>query len=110
LPERAREAVARRLRGELVQRSFPEDARAAVAAGEPVERLATETLEHAVHSLAADMSPDGVQRVMDLLTFFDLSGLPFPFDAQTAFYRVWQGAAREHTPLLAPLANRFGFE
>jgi len=110
LPERSREAIARTLRGEILQHSFPEDARTAVAAGEPVERVATDTLEGAVRSLAEDVSPGGVQRVMDLLTFFDLLGVPFPFDAQTTFYRVWQGAARKHTTLLAPLANRFGFE
>ena len=64
----------------------------------------------AVRALADDPTPTTIARVLDLLSLFDLLAAPFPFNAQTTFYRVWRAADRDQAERLAPVANRLGFE
>ncbi len=110
LPERIRDSVRRRLRAEILARSFPADARAEIADGEHIERLTPKVLEQAMHTLVEDPTPTATARVLDLLSLFDLLGEPFPFDAQTTFYHVWRAADRDQATRLAPVASRLGFE
>jgi hypothetical protein len=110
LPERQREAVTDRLRRELIERHIPPPLRAAVAVGAvDLAGAAGQTLRAAVSRLEADASPAAVRAVQELADLHELLGVALPFDAQTAFYRIWTGAASEAAVRLAALAWRLGF-
>jgi hypothetical protein len=110
MPESARTPMVRALRAQIIRRAFPDDARAAIVSGRPLDSVARLVFADVVQALALDASVEAVQPVLDLLDLFDLLELPIPFDTQTTFYRVWRATDEERTAALAPVARRLGFE
>lgn len=110
LPNRVRTSITRSLRAEIIRTHFSENARASVGDGEGIDRVASEVLEQAILALAEDSTSEATERVLDLLTLFDLLETPFPFNSQTIFYRIWQAAENDQALRLRPIASRLGFK
>jgi hypothetical protein len=110
LPERARHAVELVMRRERVRRLLtPEDLERLAAGDAQLHELAAAALGAAVRALAIDLSTAAIGRVLGLADLVDALGHGAPFDAQSAFYAVWQAASPAAAERLAPVARRLGF-
>lgn len=110
LPEVAREAVAERLREDLVERALaPADRRRLASGAAALPDVTANALVAAVEHLAGDQSSAALAAVADLADLLELQRLHIPFDAQTAMHRVRAGATPEARAALAPAAWRLGF-
>ncbi|HTR22328.1 MAG TPA: DUF3536 domain-containing protein [Gemmatimonadales bacterium] len=110
LPERYRQVVIAAWREELVARALTPAEIAAVSHGDaPLAAVARRALGHAVAALAADRGPKARATVIDLVDLLDLIGSKIPFDAQTAFQRILEGASPEEAAELAAVGWRLGF-
>lgn len=76
--------------------------------GEELRPLVRQALTRRVQGLAEDRSPAALAAVTELLVLLDQLGQAVPFDAQTAFYRVWQAHGADEGAM-ARLAHRMGF-
>lgn len=109
-PERERLLVREVLRREALREVFRPEELVGLAHGSAEY---ASTLRHAVVRLVPDRPEDlsavAIARLRHGLDLLALDQLSIPFNAQTKFYRLMQGADREiRTPLLN-LALRFGF-
>ncbi len=108
LPERQRSAVSAALRGEILSRHLEPAEQAAVSRGEDLKPILRRALTRRIQSLAEDQSEANRRIVLELLTMLEGLGQSAPFEAQTQFWRVWQGSDRRD-PGMAELAKRLGF-
>jgi hypothetical protein len=110
LPERSASVVRRALCRRLARRWLGSQELDALAAGDlGLREAASRSLKRAVASLAAgDVDAIGAQ-VVGLADLLELLGEALPFDAQTAFYRIREGADPVRARALAPIARRLGF-
>jgi hypothetical protein len=110
LPERARRAIELVIRRERVRRLLRAEDLERLAAGEAeLDELAAAALTHAVRALATDLSTSAIGRVLGLVELTDALGHGAPFDAQSAFFAVWQAASPEVAERLTGVARRLGF-
>ena len=61
-----------------------------------------------VQALATDRGEAARGAVVELLVILEHLGQAVPFDAQTAFYRIWKAEAADEGAM-AHLAHRMGF-
>jgi hypothetical protein len=59
--------------------------------------------------LGQERDPDVVRLASDLIDLFRQFEAKLPFDAQTAFWRVWHEATERERTQLAPFLERLGF-
>jgi hypothetical protein len=109
LPERQRTAVTAVLRGAVLARLLEPVEHEALARGDALRPVLRQALVRRVHGLAQGHGPEERRAVVDLLVMLEDLGQAVPFDAQTAFYRVWQ-AGNLDDPAMAELARRMGFD
>lgn len=107
LAEPHRLAVTAMLRRSLVWHRLTDAERAEALEGGNLTSILDLALLRHVESLALLPDAGAIAAVADLLDLRDLLELPIPFDAQTTFIRLWQGAPALHATL-AGLAHRFG--
>ena len=108
LPERQRSAIAAAIRGGELRRLLTVEEHARLEQGEELLPLVRQALTRRVQGLAEDRSPAALAAVTELLVLLDQLGQAVPFDAQTAFYRVWQAHGADEGAM-ARLAHRMGF-
>lgn len=80
----------RRSGGASLRRLLTVEEHARLEQGEELRPLVRQALTRRVQGLAEDRSPAALAAVTELLVLLDQLGQAVPFDAQTAFYRVWQ--------------------
>ncbi|HEX7120884.1 MAG TPA: hypothetical protein VF178_00850, partial [Gemmatimonadaceae bacterium] len=66
-------------------------------------------LIRSIERLADDASPEAEQLVRDLLDRFAQFDAKVPFDAQTAFWRVWHELSTERRERLIDIGEQLGF-
>ncbi|HSA56933.1 MAG TPA: DUF3536 domain-containing protein [Gemmatimonadaceae bacterium] len=110
LPERPRHAIHGLLLRTLLPRCLtPDELDELLTGGATLRGLIRVALIRAIEKLATDESAPAEQLVHDLLDLFIPLEANVPFDAQNAFWRIWQslpGARRER---LAAIGERLGF-
>ncbi len=108
LPERQRTAIAAALRGEVLGRLLSPEEHRRLNRGEELRPIIRLALVRQVQGLARDRGEAAREGVVTLLTILEELGQAAPFDAQTAFYRVWKEQAADDGAM-ARLAHRMGF-
>jgi hypothetical protein len=113
LPEDARHAIRAQLRHALIATCLTSDERARLAAGEASLRdLAGFALARELRALAASgtsADSDSVTHLKRLVDLIEQLETTVPFDAQTAFWRLWERSTAESRATLAGLKQRLGF-
>ncbi|MFP5355299.1 MAG: DUF3536 domain-containing protein [Gemmatimonadota bacterium] len=110
-PERPRRAIRHTLRRQLLPRCLTAEEMERLALGEEsVRGVIVVALLRAVTRLADDHSPGALDDAMALFDLFEQLETNIPFDVQTAFWVVWEGAAPQRRASLAALRERLGFE
>jgi hypothetical protein len=66
-------------------------------------------LVRAIDRLELEEDPAVLQLVMDLVNVFEQFEARIPFDAQSAFWRIWRNATPERQAELTELHERLGF-
>lgn len=66
-------------------------------------------LIRAIDRLDVDQDPAALGLAMDLVDVFDQFEARIPFDAQSAFWRIWIGATPARQAELQLLQHRLGF-
>jgi hypothetical protein len=109
-PERHRDAVLDAITHAVIEECLTEQERRALASGGITPAAAAAgAVQRAVERLDRDQSADAFDLLENLLDFLDLMGNHIPFDAQTAFYRLWTRPAAGRSPRLSQIARRLGF-
>ena len=108
LPERQRAAIETVLRGEALERLLTPEEHRRLDQGEELRPLIRHALLRHVRGLADDRDERARDDVLDLLRILEQLGQAVPFDAQTAFYRIWKTRAADDGDM-ARLAHRLGF-
>lgn len=109
LPERQRTAIAAVLRGQVLASLLTRDEHEALERGEELRPVIRHALARRVRALAAAHDTDARHAVSQLLVILEQLGQAVPFEAQTVFYRIWQGEFRDE-PGMITLARRMGFD
>ena len=111
LPERTRLAIRSRLRRAILPRCLtPDELELLVAGDATLAGLIRVALLRTVERLANERDGDVLTLANDLLDLFGQFEAKIPFDAQTAFARIWDAAPTERRNELAALRVRLGFE
>jgi hypothetical protein len=109
-PERARLAVRRLLRRQLLPRTLTSEELELLASGDVQLRgLVAGALTREIGRLAKHEGDHAIGTIGDLLDLLEQAEVKLPFEAQTAFWNVWQKATPEARVRLAPLRWRLGF-
>ncbi|MGQ0646455.1 MAG: DUF3536 domain-containing protein [Gemmatimonadaceae bacterium] len=109
-PERSRLAVRAALRQALLPRCLSLDELEQLASGEvSLQGVSAVALTRAIQRLAHDRSPDALDVGHAALDLFEQLETSIPFDAQTAFWRVWEAMGPDERPVLRRLGERLGF-
>jgi hypothetical protein len=66
-------------------------------------------LIRAIERLEIETDPSALRLAMDLVDVFDQFEARIPFDAQSAFWRIWRDASPARQAELAGLRHRLGF-
>lgn len=110
-PERPRRAIRHTLRRELLPRCLtPEEMERLALGEESVRGVIVVALLRAVVRLSDDHSPGALDDAHALFDLFEQLETNIPFDVQTAFGAVWEGASPHRREVLAALRERLGFE
>lgn len=109
LPDRARSALAERLRREVLDLWLSDEEAAALCGGAPLTEVAGQALLRAVLQLEADSSPMNLAQVLDLADLHHLLERPIPFDVQTAFADVRARLDEAASDRVSAIARRLGF-
>lgn len=109
-PERSRDAIRGLLLRALLRRALtPDELDALLTGAATLQGLIRVGLIRAIEHLAADPSPDAEQLARDLLARFTELRAKVPFDAQTAFWRVWPSISAERRERLIDIGDQLGF-
>ncbi len=108
LPERQRTAIATEVRGAALARLLSAGERQQLDQGMELRPLIRRALLRHVQALATDRGETARGAVVELLVMLEHLGQAVPFDAQTAFYRIWKAEAADEGAM-AHLAHRMGF-
>lgn len=110
LPEQVASLIRGTLRRRLARRWLGPEELEALGSGElGLREAASRALKRAVASLAeGEVDAIGAQ-VVGLADLLELLEEALPFDAQTAFFRIREGADPKRAQALAPLGRRLGF-
>jgi hypothetical protein len=110
LPERPRYAIRSRLRRAILPRCLTSDEMDLLVAGDAtLAGLLRVGLLRTIEHLERDHTGDAVRLANELLDLFEQMEAKLPFDAQTAFWRVWQHATPARREELHSLHLRLGF-
>lgn len=110
LPERQRLTIRSRLRRNILPHCLtPEELDLLIGGDATLGGLIRVALLRTIDRLQGDHDPATVGLVHELLDLFEQFEAKLPFDAQTAFWRVWQEASDERRTDLTPLFSRLGF-
>ncbi len=110
-PERPRRAIRHALRRALLPQSLTADEIERLALGDASLRgVIVVALQRAVGQLASDQSPEALDVANALLDLFEQLETNVPFDVQTTFWEVWEGASAARREGLAAFRERLGFE
>jgi hypothetical protein len=110
LPERQRLTIRSRLRRNILPHCLtPEELDLLIGGDATLGGLIRVALLRTIERLESDRDPATLDLVHELLDLFEQFEAKLPFDAQTAFWKVWQGAPDERRKDLAPLFSRLGF-
>ena len=110
LPERQRLTIRSRLRRSILPHCLtPEELDLLIGGDATLGGLIRVALLRTIERLESDRDRATVTLVHELLDLFEQFEAKLPFDAQTAFWKVWQAASDEHRTDLAPLFLRLGF-
>lgn len=110
-PEHPRRAIRHALRRKLLPQSLSTEEIERLALGDASLRgVIVVALQRAVGQLAHDASPESLDVANALLDLFEQLETNVPFDVQTAFWSVWEGASAEQRGVLAEFRERLGFE
>jgi hypothetical protein len=110
LPERARLEIRSVLRRQLLPRCLTAAELDHLAAGDVQLRgIAAVALQRNIVRLAEPEIDEALSLVDALLDLFEQLEMKIPFDAQTAFWQVWEGMGEERRAQLAALRWRLGF-
>lgn len=108
-PERSRLALRAALRQSLLPRCLTPEELEQLASGEVSLRgVVAVALTRAITRLAQDRATDALDVAHAALDLFEQLETTIPFDAQTAFWRVWTSSSSAERATLAPLAGRLG--
>lgn len=109
-PERSRDAIRGLLLRTLLPRALTADELDGLLAGTvTLSGLLRVALIRSIERLADDASPEAEQLVRDLLDRFAQFDAKVPFDAQTAFWRVWHVLSTERRERLIDIGDQLGF-
>jgi len=116
VPEGFRDAIRQSLLEAVVERWVPREAREELAQGaRKIDQVMEMGLISAIRSLGQrpdapmEWSNLAVDRVRDLADLHGLLGLPIPFDAQTEFFRLLEGANPQDAARFSALREPLGF-
>jgi hypothetical protein len=110
LPERPRLAIRAVLRKSMLPRSLSADELDQLVSGQAtLGGLLRVALIRAIERLEFEDDPAAVRLATDLVDVFDQFEARIPFDAQSAFWRVWRDATPARQAELEDLRYRLGF-
>lgn len=110
LPERPRLAIRAVLRKSMLPRCLSKDELDQLLSGAAtMGGLLRVALIRAIERLDIDEDPATLGLAMDLVDVFDQFEARIPFDAQSAFWRIWIGAPAARQAELRVLHDRLGF-
>jgi hypothetical protein len=110
LPERPRLAIRAVLRKTLLPQCLSKDELDQLMSGAAtMGGLLRVALIRAVERLDVDQDPRAIRLASDLIDLFEQFEARIPFDAQSAFWRVWVAAPESRRAELALLHHRLGF-
>ena len=110
LPERPRHAIRSRLRRAILPRCLtPTELELLVAGDATLAGLIRVALLRTIEQLHVDHAPDTLELANALVEVFNQFEAKLPFDAQSAFWNVWQRATPVRRVELSPLFERLGF-
>ncbi|HEX6790835.1 MAG TPA: DUF3536 domain-containing protein [Candidatus Krumholzibacteria bacterium] len=110
LPERPRLAIRAVLRKTMLPRCLSRDELDQLLSGAAtMGGLLRVALIRAIDRLDVDQDPAALGLAMDLVDVFDQFEARIPFDAQSAFWRIWIGASPARQMELQELHHRLGF-
>ncbi len=110
LPERPRLAIRAVLRKALLPQCLNQGELDQLMSGTTsMGGLLRVALIRAVERLETDEGPAAVRLVSDLIELFEQFEARMPFDAQSAFWRVWEDSSESRRDALRTLYRRLGF-
>ena len=110
LPERPRLAIRAVLRKSLLPKALsPDELDQLMSGAATLGGLLRVALIRAIERLEFEEGPAAVRLAMDLVDLFDQFEARIPFDAQSAFWRVWTNATIARQADLQLLHHRLGF-
>ncbi|HPV73573.1 MAG TPA: DUF3536 domain-containing protein [Gemmatimonadaceae bacterium] len=110
-PERPRRAIRHALRRALLPQNLTAEEIERLALGDASLRgVIVVALQRAVGQLATDESPEALDVANALLDLFEQLESNVPFDVQTTFWSVWEGASSARRAHLQAFRERLGFE
>ena len=110
LPERPRLAIRAVLRKSMLPRCLSADELDQLVSGQAtMGGLLRVALIRAIERLEIEEDPAALRLALDLVDVFDQFEARIPFDAQSAFWRIWSGATAARQAELEDLRHRLGF-
>jgi hypothetical protein len=110
LPEKPRLAIRAVLRKSILPRCLNAEELDLLVSGQvSIGGLLRVALVRAIDRLELEEDPAVLQLVMDLVNVFEQFEARIPFDAQSAFWRIWRNATPERQAELTELHERLGF-
>ena len=110
LPEKPRLAIRAVLRKSILPRCLNADELDLLVSGQvSIGGLLRVALIRAIERLELEEDPAVLQLVIDLVDVFDQFEARIPFDAQSAFWRIWRNATPARQAELEELHHRLGF-
>jgi hypothetical protein len=110
VPERPRLAIRAVLRKTMLPRCLSADELDQLVSGQAtMGGLLRVALIRAIERLEIEEDPAAVRLATDLVDVFDQFEARIPFDAQSAFWRIWRDATPARQAALEDLRHRLGF-
>jgi hypothetical protein len=110
LPERQRLTIRARLRRNILPHCLtPAELDLLLGGDATLAGLIRVALIRTIERLRTDLEPATLRMAHELLDLFEQFEANLPFDAQTAFWKVWLEAPAERRTNLEPLFTRLGF-
>ena len=110
LPERPRLMIRAVLRRSILPRCLSKDEQEMLTSGvATLAGLLRVALVRAINRLEIEEDPDSLRLATDLVDVFEQFEARIPFDAQSAFWRVWSAAPPSRQAELELLRHRLGF-
>jgi hypothetical protein len=110
LPERPRRAIRAVMRKSMLPRCLNADELEQLTSGQAtMGGLLRVALIRAIEHLEIEEDPAALRLAMDLVDVFDQFEARIPFDAQSAFWRIWRDASPSRQAELETLRHRLGF-